>query len=395
MAVHFPYLADGNGAVVVEGAWNYGGPETGQWVPLLSGATALGIVFTLQADAPLPTVGTWYPGPGVTRVPICQLWSQSTGDHVFYIHYDTTSRRLVWALNDENYLMRVAVSEPDLLIAGLPQRFVWRWRAVPERFSLQINGIERPLALSGTPIAHLYNQPLNFLSSAGLELGAEAASDAGPLPGIYQQWAVTIQDMSDVDAASYGERGNPGAMPGTAWRHWVTLSDKALTTVHAENFWGVPAPYMALLGHDAYNTGFDYDAQTHTYAYGGANFVMPGNGVFATNNANAFRVVPDLTPPIVPDAPSLPVEWFELEELNGNCGYRRPGGIIRVPQDMDFRTAQSTAEYGDDIVIDHTYTGALASDHYLPEKTVTAATPRMPPHQKRRITMSRAITSAR
>jgi hypothetical protein len=392
MAIHFPYSADGNGAVVIEGAWNYGGPETTSWASTLRAQPAFSIVFTLQADAPLPTAGTWWPGPGVTQVPLCQLWSQATGDHVFYIHYDTTSRRFVWVLSDENYVMRTAVSQPDLLIAGVPQRFVWRWQASPERFSLQINGVECPLTLSGTPIAHLYDGLLNLPSSAGLELGAETASDAGPLPGIYQQWAVSTTYITDADAALYGERGNPGAM-STAWRHWVTLKYESFTTVHSENFWGVPSPYMALLGQDAAQPGLNYDTATHTYQYGGMPFTMTGNGVFASNNPNAFRIVPDLTPPIAPDAVMLPIEWFDLEELNGNCGHR--GGIIRVPQDTDFRTAQFLAKYGDDIVIDHTYTGTLMADQWLPEKTFDATTPRMPPHQKRRITMGRALTSAR
>jgi len=98
---------------------------------------------------------------------------------------------------------------------------------------------------------------------------------------------------------------------------------------------------------------------------------------------------------IVNDKPSLPVEWFEMEELNGNCGKRSGRPPLLIPSVYaTWAAAAAAAQYGDDIVIDHTYTGTTVTDQFIPEKTFGPTTPRMPPTQKRPITMSRAITSA-
>lgn len=98
---------------------------------------------------------------------------------------------------------------------------------------------------------------------------------------------------------------------------------------------------------------------------------------------------------LIEDQPSLPVEWFELEELNGNCGKRSNNTPLLVPSGYaTLAAAFAAAQYGDDIIIDHTATTISISDQYLPEKTYDATTPRMPPTQKRPITMGRTLTQA-
>lgn len=382
---------DGNFNVTLAGVYNASGG--GSYTPLFSAATALTVALTIR-----PT------SLDATPRHLAHCGAETGGSQSWFIKHrgDVAPGTLRFHLWDENFNGRNAISQAGVLRAGEVNCLLFRWRASDNLIQCQVGNtvgnINVPLTLGGTGIPRLGNNTL--ANNAPLEMGAASGDDAFCVPGTYQQWAIWTTYASDADAALYGATGDPSRMSIAATaRYWVTLAQASITPIDPPGTYGsaqgVPSP---AIGHIRdVNTGVDYAATTATYNYGGGNFTQPCHGTFGGT------VVADLAPPqvtMIPDAPSLPVEWFEAEELNGHCGQRhlvngQPVKLLVPSQYGELYLAMAAAQYGDDIVIDHTATIPAVDQRYFPQKTFNAATPRMSPHQKRPLTQSRARTSAR
>lgn len=411
---------NGNGSACVGGQWNpQNVPPPYAWGNPLSGATALSVAIAVKPDS----AGSFYTVgmPAGWTVPysgtysgdyfygaICGQNGAYPGTASFFAALASGSQDNVMfrVINFGNYDALTAITTNRPLRYGQWNYFVFRWRASDQLITIWSQGVACPVTTVIGPTGIVPTQ-LTVSSAGGpIEIGAFSSNDTIPLQGAYARFGLWTSYLPDVDAVAYGGGALPSALSQNGLIRYVELNSDL------PHWQSDPVSSFA-----AFNCGSVVDLVTgHTYGAGesGDRTVIPhktfnDEGTLAPfgglpggqpvdAGAAGYTVVPGPVAAsvtnIIEDQPSLPVEWFELEELNGNCG-KRSGLVHLVPSQKTFSQAVIDAQYGDDIVIDHTYTGTVVSQRFLPEKSVGANTPRMPPHQKRLVTMSRGVTSAR
>lgn len=418
---------NGNGSAVIGGQWN---PQTRPppyaWGNPLSGATALTVVLSIKPDPAgnFYTVGM----PGSVVVPYQGDWTggytggyyygalasqngQYAGMATFMAGLAHGSQTNLWfrVIDYGPYDARTATTTNGPLLYDAWNRLVFRWRASDQAIEIWHNGVACPVTVVNGPTGNAPSQLTVGSNGGPIEIGAESDLDAVPVQGAYAEAAIWTAYLSDADAAAYGTGTLPPALSQTGIVRYTTLetdlphwqsdfTNGDWTGTHCGSVTEVIGPHVYGAGESGDRTVNPHKTfldQSYLPPFGG----LPGGQ--AADSPVGYSVVPGPTETVAtptylnPDAAALPIEWFELEEINGNCG-QRSLTRRRIPQDYaTLDAALQAAQYGDDIVIDHTYTGVSINTQKLYTKTFNAATPRMPPHQKRPLTSSRGLTSAR